>query len=569
MRYDRTLGAFSEKHNAQYYTAQADTTTCIIFNGEIYNFLELKQILVDLWYAFSTQTDTEVILASYLEWWTECVKKFNGMRAFAIHNPSDQSIFMSRDTLGEKPFYYYLHENGIARGSEIKSILPHLEHPTIDTEALDFYFTIGYIPAPRSVYTQIRKLPAHHSLVYNYKDMTCVIEDYFQKPEYNPSYDKQALIDEGRALLKDATKYRMFADVPVGAFLSWGLDSSSVVAEMTTITDKSKLHTFSIWFEGKYDESEYINIVKDAFGTVHHHAYFKQEHFEERLDDLSTYYDEPFADYSNFPTSFVCELARKHVTVSLSGDGGDEIFGGYMMHQVAAQMAILYRLPTRCKKLGYWMLPHAKDNLSLLWKMKEALRVAQYPPEEFYAQIGGSSLPRPAVYQQWTITALRELLAINKGNFIQAMIDFDLYYNTLSDNFLTKVDRASMRVALEVRPPFLDPRFIAFGHKIPTKWKVNRRITKILMRDIITWLVPEQIVHRGKKGFQPPIDKRILQSTYTTQIEQALETLSEKGLVSKERETFYRDHVLQKNNSVYNTYKIKLLLLRKRYQTWL
>lgn len=328
-------------------------------------------------------------------------------------------------------------------------------------------------------------------------------------------------MQEGKDLLADAVKIRMFsADVPVGAFLSGGLDSSSVVAEMTKHTEKSKLHTFSVGFEGRYDETPYIDIVKDAFGTNHHHAYFREADFEKILETISYHYDEPFGDYSNFPTTFVSELARKYVTVSLSGDGGDEIFGGYMMHKVAAQMEYLYAFPLALRKLFSKIIPATSNNLSLLSKLREAFRVSTFPKCEFYAELGGSTLYRPESYKKWTREKLTYLLEKNNGNFTQSIIDFDLLFNTIPDNFLVKVDRASMAHSLEVRSPFLDYRFVELARRIPVKWKVSTNKTKIIMRDIIEGIVPDAIVNRPKQGFEPPIADWILGETYIAAMKQ-------------------------------------------------
>ncbi len=569
MWYDKTLWAFSHTHKSELIESYSTTAVSIIFNGEIYNFGEVKEELSQKWYVFSTHSDTEVILASYIQWGEKCVDKFNGMRAFSIYDPSKNILFLSRDVLWEKPLYYYQDDKQFIRGSEIKTILKHTIKTEIDKEAVDFYFTLWYIPSPWSIYKNIRKLPANHNMTFDLSTHKLSLYSYYEKPEYAPIFDKEQLIKTGKELLQSSVEYRMFSDVPVGAFLSGWLDSSSVVADMTKYTKKDDLHTFSIWFEGKYDETEYVDIVKNYLGTNHHHAYFKQDDFEKMIDTMYYYYDEPFADYSNFPTRFVCELAKDYVTVALSGDGWDEIFGGYTMHQVAAQMEILYAFPTWLKKLWYRSIPKTSNNLSLLSKLKEAFRVSLLPQEDFYAELWGTSLVKPRIYKDWTRAKLQELLTINKWNFVQSIIDFDLYYNTLWDNFLHKVDRASMCVALETRPPLLDKRLISYAHTIPTKRKVSLRQTKILMRDIIIDMLPKKIVYRGKKWFQPPLDKRILQDAYTEFMQKWLQTLMDAWIVNKTWWDFYKEHVFTQSNTIFNTYKIRLFLLLKRYKIWM
>ncbi len=576
MFYDKDVGNFSQKHNPHIVEEIGEKSIRIIFNGEIYNFQEIKWDLINKWYTFASNSDTEVILASYLEYGTDCVNHFNGMRAFALYDPRKQEVFCSRDRLGKKPFYYYFDGQQFIFSSEIKGILEHKElkintKENMDPEALDFYFTMGYIPAPRTIYKNVRKLEARHNLqlkITNHK-LQITNSCYYEIPEYKPINDKQALLEEGKKLLEDSVKIRMFtSDVPVGAFLSWWLDSSSVVAEMTKRVDKDKLNTFSIGFEGKYDESDYVHIVEKAFGTKHHHEYFRQKDFERMIDDISFYYDEPFADYSNFPTRFVCELAKKDVTVSLSGDGGDEIFGGYMMHQVGAQMTIIRKIPKFFRQLLYRIIPKTADNLSTLSKIKEAFRVSLLPLENFYANIWGSTLYKPEIYKKRTEEKFRELLKATHGNFTQAMIDFDLFYNTLADNFLVKTDRASMAQPLEIRSPFLDVRWIDRGRKTPTRWKVSRRKTKILMREIIKDIVPLEIIHRNKQGFEPPIKDRILQEKYMQEIRSWLDELTRNSILSSQWKTFYQDQVFTQNNSVFNVYKVKLFLLIKWYKQW-
>ncbi|MDD5197547.1 MAG: asparagine synthase (glutamine-hydrolyzing) [Candidatus Gracilibacteria bacterium] len=558
----------SGTHSSVFHPSD-DQSLALVFNGEIYNFHDLKNELVALGYHFSTHSDTEVILASYLEWGAYCVNRFNGMWALALYDEKNDILLCSRDRFGKKPFYYYHDGEYFIFSSEIKGILTHNIPQEIDPEAVDFYFTTGFIPAPWSIYTNVRKIEAGHSLIIDTKTLAIRNERYYEIPYYTPSYDRKALIQEGKNLLENATKIRMFADVPVGAFLSGGLDSSSVVAEMTKFVKKEHLHTFSIGFEGKYDETPYINIVKDAFGTNHHHAYFKKEHFESMIDEIPQIYDEPFGDYSNFPTTFVSKLARQHVTVSLSGDGGDEVFGGYMMHQIGAQMSVIRKIPMWIRTMLHTIIPKTGNNLSVLSKLKEAMRVSLLPKESFYAEIAGTSLYKPKVFQEWTREKLRYCLERTNGDFTQALIDYDLLYNTLGDNFLVKTDRASMSCSLEIRSPFLDYRFIAYARKIPVKWKVNWRKTKILMRDIICDIVPEAIWNRGKQGFEPPIKDWILAEKHMQEIRSGIEELHRENILSPEWYRFYTEEVLTKNNSVFNVAKVRMFLFIKWYNIYI
>ncbi|OAQ21129.1 asparagine synthase (glutamine-hydrolyzing) [Thermosulfurimonas dismutans] len=503
---DRVIWEEQDLHRADFV---------IVYNGEVYNYLELKE---ELGLLTETGTDTEVILKTYARFGPRCVERFNGMWSFCILDRRKGRLFCSRDRLGVKPFYYFWNGKEFIFSSELKGILavkPLNSLENLDSEALELYFSLGFIPAPWSIYRGIQKLEARQNLFLDLATKRLWKSYYWELPDYDPLYDKKALIEEGKALIQDAVRIRMRSDVPVGAFLSGGLDSSSVVSMMRRFTDLSKLHTFSIGFEGKYDETPYIREGVEAFGTRHHHYYFKEPDFEKLLEIYSRVYDEPFGDYSGFPTYKVSEMARRHVTVVLSGDGGDEIFGGYWDHLNGYRMEILYKLPRWLRKLGA-KIP-ARKNLnpsSNLYLLKEAFRLSLSPPERFFADSLPEDAYRPPIYREWTTEKLRFCLPKAGGSLAEALRIFDLLYNTLPDYFLTKVDRASMANALEVRSPFLDYRFVEFSQRIPTCWKVDLFKTKKLMREIIKDIVPEIIVQRSKQGFIPPIEEWILREKW-------------------------------------------------------
>lgn len=566
MHYRKDTGASSEKFHADNWVPECT----IVFNGEIYNFREIRNELTEKGYIFATESDTEVILSSYKQWWIECVEKFNGMWSFFLYDHRDNTFWCSRDRFGKKPFYYYMTDTDFVFSSELKGIITHTEFSishkeNISQEALDFYFSMGNIPAPYTIYKNVNKLQAWHNLVGKIENGNIKIStsQYYQIPPYAPSYNKDCLIDEWRRLLEDAVKIRMFsADVPVGAFLSWWLDSSSVVAKMTQFTEKKKLHTFSIGFEWIYDETEYINIVKQAFWTNHHHAYFREEDFEKLSPEIAFFYDEPFADESSFPSVFVSDMARKHVTVALSGDGGDEVFGWYLMHQVASQMEWIYPLPKWIKKLSYWIAPHRQ--------VKKAFYVALFQKEEFYIRLlEAEGIYVPEKYKKWIKKHMRWLLKINQWNFTQSIIDFDLLYNTLWENFLTKVDRASMSQSLEVRSPFLDYRFIEFSRHIPVKWKVRPTKTKILMRQMIDGLVPETILNRSKKWFTPPISDWLGAEKYQQQIRSSIEYLHEQWCIDEKWYEFFSKINGQYIDTIYRPYFIRIFFLSQWYKRWI
>ena len=572
--YDKYAWAFSKKKNPKIFEEIAKKSVALVFDWNIYNFLEIRKELIDKWYNFGSESDEEVVLASYLEWWVDCVKKFNGEWAFALRDPNKKELFCSRDVLWVKPFYYYWDGESFVFASEIKAILEDesldiLRKSNIDSEALDFYFTMGYIPAPWTIYKSIKKLEARHSLIISFENWklksqkTC----HYNLPKYRPIADKKTLIEEWKQLLIDSVERRS-KWAKVGAFLSGWLDSSSVVAVMTQ-QKKSDLDTFAIWFEGKYDETYYVDVVRKQIRTNHHQDYFQKEDFEDMIDFVSYHYDEPFADYSNFPTTFVCQLASQSVNKSLGWDGGDEIFGGYMMHQVAAQMKIIYKIPRFLRKLWYLLIPRTSNNLSVFSKLKEAMRVSLLDRKDFYANIGWSSLYKPEIYKQRVSEKFGELLEINEGNFVQSAIDFDLFFNTMADNFLVKVDRASASQSLEVTSPFFDLDWIAWSRKVPVKWKVSWRKTKIIMSTQENHPSQEEILKRGKKGFEPPIKDWILQEKFLDEIEEWLEKFSQNGVLSPQWSDFYRESVLKSDNSAWNVAKVRLFLFIKWWEEWM
>jgi asparagine synthase (glutamine-hydrolysing) len=570
MFYSKQLGACSEKHLKQNISK---SKACIVFNGEIYNYLELRKELEAKGYKFTTSSDTEVILASYLEKGTDCVKDFNGMWAFCIYDLEKQELLLSRDRVGKKPLYYYLHNKTFIFSSELKGILANKElrintKHNIMPEAVEFYFTLGYIPSPFSIYKNVHKLEPRQSLVFDLKKNSIKKKWYYYEiPEYAPIYNKKKLIVQGRSLMLDSTRLRMRSDVPIGAFLSGGLDSSTVVGLMKEFTQLEKLHTFSIGFKGKYDETKYMSIVKDAFKTKHHHEYFDEEDFEKTTSIYPWIYDEPFGDYSGFPTYALSKLAKKYVTVSLSGDGGDEIFAGYNIHLLAWRLEFLRKLPKLVRLIGSKM-PAKKnfEGFASLYLLKEAFRMSFEKPEKFFANALQENSLKSQVYNQWTEEKLKECLVKANGHFGEAMRLFDLVYNTLGDNFLMKVDRASMANALEVRSPFLDYRFIEYSQTIPSKWKTDLRITKKLMREIIKGIVPEPILKRKKQGFTPPLEKWITSQKYDKELEKALSIVKD---LNPEIARFYEDKVLKENNRLYNNYRIRLYLFLLWWKKWI
>lgn len=547
----------------------------IVYNGEVYNYLELRASLTLLGYSFNTHSDTEVILAAYIEWGEKCVSHFDGMWAFCIYDTSNNIFFISRDRLGVKPLYYYYLDSNFIFSSEIKAILCHdnfkiNDSNNINSEAVELYFSLGYIPAPISVYNNVFKLENGFNLVFDLSSKKIIKKyKYFSINSFDVSEKKHhILVEEGKYLLEDSVKLRMRSDVPIGSFLSGGLDSSAIVGQISKFHDITDLNTFSIGFDDiKYDESKYINIVKDYFKTNHHHHNYTEIDFLKFWPNYSMTFDEPFGDYSSFPSDKVSSMANSNVKVVLSGDGGDEIFGGYPHYNIGFILDQLQKLPLQViKKFAVITNSFSNKNLKIK-KINQLLWLAQNKKERYYCELFSDDRYKPLSYQNFTEKKLLESLELSNGSLSEALRLFDLLGNTLSDNYLVKVDRTSMKNSIEVRSPFLDYRFLNYSQTIPTTYKVNYFDTKLLMRDIIKELVPAEILNRNKQGFTPPIYKWIYNSDSKYKFNNYINLLES---FSPELFSFYKYKILNKESSyIVDSYVIKLLIFGEWYDFWI
>lgn len=555
------------------YTSLSGNSYTIVFNGEIYNYIEIKDTLIKKGYLFNTTSDTEVIAAAYSEWGDDCVSKFNGMWAFCIYDIKNSKLFCSRDRLGVKPFYYYYSNNELIFSSEIKGILQHkhLEINAINNisvDAVDLYFSLGYIPSPLSIYKNVYKLQAGHNLVFDLEKSEIVkLYKYYNLPSVSYSTNKFDLIEEGRYLIRDAVKLRMRSDVPVGAFLSGGLDSSTVVGEMRHFTNANKLHTFSIGFSEKaYDESKYAYLVKDYFATLHHHHIYTEDEFNALWSSYSEIFDEPFGDYSSFPSYQVCKLAKENVTVVLSGDGGDEIFGGYPIYSRGNLAEMISNMPEVGRNILYKITAKAAKYDRRFEKVAELIRLSLLAKSSFYSQMFSDSRYKPQVYIDYTTQCLNHSLQISSNSLPEALRINDLLYNTLADNYLVKVDRTSMNNSIEVRSPFLDYRLAEYAQKIPVYQKVGNFSNKILMREIIKDIVPQEILKRDKMGFTPPINQWLYKSVSNEQFLRYSELLHQ---FSPQLYQFYKNLLNNKVDShMRDFYMIKLVIFGKWINKW-
>ncbi|WDT76243.1 MAG: asparagine synthase (glutamine-hydrolyzing) [Candidatus Manganitrophus sp.] len=489
----------------------------IAFNGEVYNFRELRQALEAAGDRFRGHSDTEVMLAAIGRWGVEgAVRRFNGMFAFALWDRKERRLHLVRDRLGEKPLYYGWMGKAFLFGSELKSLCAHPEFlGEVDRDAMALYLRHNYIPAPYSIYKEIYKLPAGMMLVLNLSDGRSLpkpapywsfreaAESGGDRP-FEGSYEEA--IDALEILLRDAIKLRMEADVPLGAFLSGGIDSSVVVALMQA-QSKQAVKTFTIGFGEKgYNEADHAKTVAQHLQTDHTELYVTSEEAMAVIPSLPTLYDEPFADSSQIPTYLVSKLARRHVTVSLSGDGGDELFGGYSRYFVGEKLwNVLHRVPGGIRRIA------ARGMAGLSFLDGRASRLADVleadGAEAMYRTII-SHTNRPA---DLILNAHEPRTVLNdRDAWIKSPELFDrmMYFDTLTylpEDILTKIDRASMGVSLEARVPLLDHRVVEFAWRLPLSMKVRNGRGKWPLRQILSKYVPPKLFERPKMGFGIPL----------------------------------------------------------------
>lgn len=501
--------------------ANEDGQIWIVFNGEIYNHQLLRQELKEQGHRFKTKTDTEAILHAYEEYGENCVQKLNGMFAFAIWDQRKQQLFLARDRLGIKPLYYFFDKMRLVFGSEIKSILQAGEIPRrIDLQALDNFLTLEFIPAPLSIFQDIKKLPPGHTLTLRKHDIW--IREFWDVQLTSNSPGSLETRQQLRDLLQDAVKIRLMSDVPLGAFLSGGIDSSTIVALMAQVMDEP-VKTFSIGFEdATYNELQYARLIANKFKTEHHEFIIKPNAVE-LADQLLKFLDEPFGDFSIFPTYLVSKMARDYVTVVLSGDGGDELFAGYDTY-LADKIAKKYyqRLPQAVRggilNRLFDLIPPSPKKKGLVNRAKRFIE--------------GMKLPEDIHHMRWMVFLQQAekmllfnnevqsgLVATDPYKFIrhyfakvsynhsdeinkQMYVDLKMY---LVDDILVKVDRMSMATSLEARVPFLDYRFVELAASIPGEFKMQGKNTKVILKQAMADLLPPEILYRGKEGFSIPI----------------------------------------------------------------
>lgn len=492
----------------------SDGRFAIVFNGEIYNYRELRDQIEDGTSRWQSESDTEVILAAYEKWGTACVERFHGMFSFAIWDQQERRLFAARDRMGEKPFFYHASSLGFAFASRPRSLFalfPSLPR-TLDPQAMRYFVEAGYVPTPFSIFREVRKLPPAHWLTFENGQVR--VQRYWDFRNILPESawekrDERELLDELDGVLSRSVRQRMVSDVPLGSFLSGGIDSSLVSAIMAKASSRP-IKTFTIGFDGaRYDESPHAQAVAESIGSDHYCERLQAEDLLKLLPLYFQEYDEPFADSSAFPMFAVSRAARKSVTVCLGGDGGDELFGGYPYYPMVDRLEKFFVLPgfaRRCTAALSGLVPLHRFQL-----LSSALR-KQSPAEVFcfarsltkdFPSVFRQELSRETASLQTLLLGMIATLPPGLSAADQAM-RMDACC-TLHDDYLQKVDVASMAFSLEAREPLLDQDVVEWSMKLPLKWKLRGGSNKYLLRKLAYRYLPKRILERPKHGFEIPL----------------------------------------------------------------
>jgi asparagine synthase (glutamine-hydrolysing) len=492
-----------------------DGSIWIVFNGEIYNYLELRDQLESLGHRFKTNSDTEVIVHLYEEKGEACVERLRGMFAFAIWDSREQRLFAARDRVGKKPFHYVQTRNGLVFGSEVKAVLQHPDvERSVNPQGIADFLAYGYVPDPKTAFTGINKLSPGHLL--SYRNSRLSIRRYWDFDYTNDlaPREEQYYIDELRRRLLESVRVRLVSEVPLGAFLSGGIDSSAIVAMMSR-ESAAPVKTFSIGFsDAEFDELKYARVTAGHLQTDHHEFVVSPDVCR-LVDEIVWHHDEPFADVSSIPAYIVSKMAREHVTVVLSGDGGDELFGGYGRYLVDLDRRKYERIPSLIRRgalaplsralprsaygknfLGNIALDGAGRYIESVSYFNDAMKRELLSPE-YLRQLDGYESARAfrnIFYSQDAADRLERLLYLDSKTY-------------LPGDILTKVDRMSMAHSIETRVPLLDHQLVEFVQKIPIAMKIRGRDTKYIFKRAMRGILPDEIIDRPKQGFDVPINK--------------------------------------------------------------
>ncbi len=498
----------------------ADGRYTVVFNGEIYNFREIRRALEQKGHHFRTQSDTESLLQLYEEKGADCVRELEGMFAFAIYDRMKKSLFLAVDRLGKKPLYYAHQGSVFAFASELKALLkvPRLEK-TIDNDSLAQYLAFEYVPAPKTICKNFFKMEAATTLLV---DEAGASKNVYWRPSFSEERKTESQWqEEFLGTFRESVSRRLVSDVPLGVFLSGGLDSSSVLAVVRELLPDKPIKTFSIGFDDpSFDESRYAKRVADAFGTEHVTERCSLEQMKREHESILATLDEPMADASYIPTYLLCRLTRSHVTVALSGDGGDELLLGYPTFEAGILAERLAGLPKGLlREAGRWVnrLPTSMSNLSVDFKLKQFFKGIGYPdPVRQQVWLGAFSseetqavlTPSQAAGGAHVYDPLKQLSeGVSTGTLRRLQNFYFKFY--LQNDILVKVDRASMANSLEVRSPFLDERLMDTVARMPVDLLMRGRTSKYILKRVMASRLPKEVISRPKKGFGIPIARWI------------------------------------------------------------
>jgi asparagine synthase (glutamine-hydrolysing) len=488
------------------------TGTVIAFNGEIYNHREIRAELESRGRRFHSQSDTETVLQAFLEWDTNCFSRMRGMFGVALWNDADQRLVLARDRMGIKPLYFTRRGEDLYFGSELKAILVHPEiDRDLSLDGLDCYLSLNYVPCPWTLVNGIEKLPPGHWMEWRRGAVRteCYWRLPFRAEKQWDTPDARAELDR---LLRQSVAEHLLSDVPLGVWLSGGVDSSTVLHYAVEVSP-ARMQTFSISFRGySFDERRYIHEVARHYGTDHHELDISdQEDLPGAIEQFVYYSDEPSADAGALPVWLLSRLTKRHATVALSGEGADELFGGYLTHRASILARSVRRLPFSALSLARAViarLPVSDEKIGFEYKAKRFLEGCALPPERAHVYWNGTfsdsekrrltRVPLP----EGLSAVLRNLVAA--GDDLSAYLWFDQRY-FLPDDILTKVDRISMAHALEVRPPFLDHRIVEFANSLPPQLRIQGSRQKVILKELMRRKLPPAVLSRPKTGFDIPV----------------------------------------------------------------
>jgi asparagine synthase (glutamine-hydrolysing) len=549
-----------------------DGDTAVAFNGEIYNHLEIRKELEAAGHRFRSHCDTETVLRAFLEWDTACFSRMRGMFAIALWTESRKRLVLARDRMGIKPLYYYRSGEDVYFGSELKAIFEHPEVPRqLDLKALDSYLSVNYVPGPQTLIEGIRKLPPGH--VLEWRHGRTWIEPWCKMAAQKPRPQSlEAAKEELDYLLRDSIREHLVSDVPLGVWASGGLDSSTVL-HYAAMQSAGPLKTFSVSFQGRsFDESRYFREIAQVYGTDHHEFDLNPDvELQSAIEDFAYYSDEPSADAGALPVWFLSRMTRRHVTVALSGEGADELFGGYLTY-VADRMVRPFRsVPGGMRRLMRGALdrymPVSDEKIGLEYKLKRWIEGSWLHPDEAHFFWNGtfSTEQRKQIRPGANGNGLRTLvdgLGIEAGSVLERYLQVDQNYY-LPDDILYKTDRMSMAHSLEVRPPFLDPRIVDFAASLPQRLKIRGFKQKFLLKELMRGKLPETVLNRKKTGFDIPthdwfrgILRPLLMDTLTTDAIDATGIFDAHAIQS-----MIRDHMERRINVGYHLWGLLTLFL--------